>query len=116
LERGYRPGYLSLEYQFPFSLDILVKEGKFEVMNHDSNKYADDFSRFQKRQKIADDEPQAYAAADENSSDSDDEVKSFISSGVKSKSRYLHEGVRNELSVLGYCGSCFVSCFEHLCY
>lgn len=51
-------------------------------MNHDSNKYAEDFNRFQKRQKIADDEPQAYAAADENSSDSDDEVKSIISNGM----------------------------------
>jgi hypothetical protein len=60
-----------------------VTEGKFSVMNHDSNKYAEDFSRFQKRQKIADDEPQAYAAADENSSDSDDEVKSFKWSLIK---------------------------------
>jgi hypothetical protein len=93
-----------------------VKEGKFVVMNHDSNKYADDFSRFQKRQKIADDEPQAYAAADENSSDSDDEVKSYIWSGLKSISRYLHEGVRNELFGLGNSGACFLSCFEHLCY
>ena len=60
-------------------------------MNHDSNKYAEDFSRFQKRQKIADDEPQAYAAADENSSDSDDEVISFISNEARSTSSYLHE-------------------------
>jgi hypothetical protein len=59
-------------------------------MNHDSNKYAEDFSRFQKRQKIADDEPQAYAAADENSSDSDDEVKSFMWSFIKCQFFFLH--------------------------
>lgn len=44
-------------------------------MNHDSNKYAEDFSRYQKRQKAADGEPLAYAAASENSSDSDEEVR-----------------------------------------
>lgn len=58
-------------------------------MNQDPNKYAEDFNRFQKRQKIADDEPHAYAAADENSSDSDDEVKSAMINMLKSVNRAL---------------------------
>ena len=42
--------------------------------NNDRNKYAEDFGRYQKRQKLPDEDPHAYAGADENSSDSDDDV------------------------------------------
>ena len=41
---------------------------------NDRNKYTEELNRNQKRQKMADDDPHAYAGADENSSDSDDEV------------------------------------------
>lgn len=40
----------------------------------DKNKYIDDTGHNQKRQKIADEDPNAYAGADENSSDSEAEV------------------------------------------
>ena len=43
-------------------------------MNHESNKFALEANRHHKRQRVGDDEPQAYAGADENSSDSDGEV------------------------------------------
>lgn len=45
--------------------------------NNDRIKYMEEAGRFQKRQKLPDEDPHAYAGADENSSDSDDEVKNI---------------------------------------
>ena len=41
----------------------------------DRNKFTGELDRNMKKQKTADDDPHAYAGADENSSDSNDEVK-----------------------------------------
>ena len=41
----------------------------------DKNKYIDDTGHNQKRLKTADEDPNAYAGADENSSDSEAEVE-----------------------------------------
>ena len=44
----------------------------------DRNKYTTEINRNLKKQRTADDDPHAYAGADENSSDSDDEVSCRI--------------------------------------
>ena len=43
----------------------------------DRNKFTGELDRNMKKQKTADDDPHAYAGADENSSDSNDEVRHF---------------------------------------
>ena len=50
-------------------------------MHNESSMYEEEVHRSDKRQKRPDDEPLAYAGADENSS-SDDEVRKRVFTGV----------------------------------
>ena len=68
-------------------------------MNHESNKFSLEGNRLHKRQRVADDEPQAYAGADENSSDSDGEVYLDVMKRTF-RCQFQHRGCAN-CSVLG---------------